>query len=88
MFEVAFIMLLGVACGWVTRRWRMKWLGKLSLVIICLLLLVLGVEVGFSRDGIESVGSTLVAAFVLALFALVGSVLLTHLLHQNKKDER
>lgn len=83
MFKVVAFMLLGVGCGWLLRRRRIKWLSKLVMLFICLLLFVLGAEVGLSKDGINDVAAVVGSAFIIALLAIIGSVLLTSILHKN-----
>lgn len=85
MFKVVAFMLLGVGCGWLLRNRRLKWVSTFTLIIICLLLFVLGAEVGFSRDGIDDVWLVLGSALLIAVLSLLGSVLLTHIVDKEER---
>lgn len=85
MFKVVAFMLLGVGCGWLLRKWRLRWIGKVTMLLICLLLLVLGAEVGLSRDGIDNLFVVVGSALLIAVLAMIGSVLLTNILHRGEQ---
>ncbi|MBR8702882.1 LysO family transporter [Porphyromonas levii] len=85
MFKVVAFMLLGVGTGWLLRRWRMKWISQVTMLLICLLLIVLGAEVGWSRDGIDNVFVVVGSALLVAVLGITGSVLLTHILHRKEQ---
>ncbi len=79
-------MLLGVGCGWLMRRWRFRWIGKMTMLLICLLLVVLGTEVGWSRDGIDDLFTVVGSALLIAVLTIIGSVLLTNILHRKEQQ--
>ena len=54
MFVVFGFMAAGVLTGWLLRRHRAGWTGKVTMALIWLLLLILGVEVGSDRRIVES----------------------------------
>lgn len=84
MFKVVAFMLLGVGCGWLLRQWRLRWMSKLVMLLICLLLIVLGMEVGWSKDGIDNVFVVIGSALLISVLTITGSVLLTNILHRKK----
>ena len=85
MFKVICFMLLGIACGVLVRKRGLARIGRLSTIIICLLLFVLGAEVGLSKDHIEDPIFVVGMAVAIAVSSLVGSVLLGWLLLRTKK---
>ncbi len=71
-------MLGGVLLGYILRsksEFFMNHLQKAILVIICLLLFLLGVEIGFNDTIIKNFSSIGVDAFVITLGAVLGSAL-------------
>jgi|SRR3712207_1895662 len=85
MFKVICFMLLGIVCGVLLRRHDLSRIGRLSTIIICVLLFVLGAEVGLSKDHIEDPLFVVGMAVAIAVFSLVGSVLSGWLLLRGKK---
>lgn len=73
-------MAAGVLIGWLLRRHRVRWTGKVTMVLIWLLLLILGVEVGSDRRIVESLPTLGLEAAVIAVVSLLGSCLLAWLL--------
>ena len=80
MFVVFGFMAAGVLTGWLLRRHRAGWTGKVTMALIWLLLLILGVEVGSDRRIVESLPTLGVEAAVIAVVSLLGSCLLAWLL--------
>ena len=80
MFVVFGFMAMGVLTGWLLRRHRAGWTGKVTMALIWLLLLILGVEVGSDRRIVESLPTLGVEAAVIALVSLLGSCLAARLL--------
>lgn len=62
-------ILLGVVC-----RRKFSWIGKVTTVLVWLLLFLLGLEVGGNRQIVESLPTLGVDALVIALFATLGSI--------------
>ncbi|HIZ87438.1 MAG TPA: LysO family transporter [Candidatus Coprenecus pullistercoris] len=80
MFVVFGFMAAGVLTGWLMRRHRVRWTGKVMVVLIWLLLLILGVEVGSNRRIVESLPTLGAEAVVIAVVSLLGSCLAARLL--------
>ena len=80
MFVVFGFMAAGVLTGWLLRRHRAGWTGKVTMALIWLLLLILGVEVGSDRRIVESLPTLGVEAAVIAVGSLLGSCLAARLL--------
>ena len=79
MLMVFAFLLAGVLAGYLLRRFRVRWIGKVTMVLIWVLLLLLGVEVGANRQLIESLPELGLEALSVAVVSLVGSCL-CHLL--------
>ena len=75
MFVVFGFMAAGVLTGWLLRRHRAGWTGKVTMA-----LLILGVEVGSDRRIVESLPTLGVEAAVIAVVSLLGSCLAALLL--------
>lgn len=80
MLIVFGFLLAGVLAGYLLRRFRVKWIGKVTMVLIWILLLLLGVEVGSNRQLIESLPTLGLEAAAVAVVSLVGSCLMAMLL--------
>lgn len=80
MFVVFGFMAAGILAGWLLRRHKVRWTGKVTMVLIWLLLLILGVEVGSDRRIVESLPTLGVEAAVIAVLSLLGSCLAALLL--------
>ena len=66
-------MFLGVACGFLMRKGPTRWSGKVTTVLIWVLLLLLGIEVGSDKELISSLPELGWEAAVIALASLLGS---------------
>ncbi len=90
MLIVFGFLLAGVLAGYLLRRFRVKWIGKVTMVLIWILLLLLGVEVGSNRQLIESLPTLGLEAAAVAVVSLVGSCLMAMLLWKciNRREGR
>lgn len=90
MLMVFGFLLAGVLAGYLLRRFRVKWIGKVTMVLIWILLLLLGVEVGSNRQLIESLPTLGLEAAAVAVVSLVGSCLMAMLLWKciNRREGR
>lgn len=87
MFAVFGFMVAGVIAGWLLRRYRLKWMGKVTMVLIWVLLFLLGLEVGGDRSIVESLPTLGVEAVLIAVVSVLGSCLLALLLWRWVKRE-
>ena len=90
MFTVIIFMLTGVLLGYLTRKWRMGWLGYTVNALIWVLLFLLGMEVGGNGDLMRSLPTLGLEAGLLATGATLGSAAAAWLLWKrlSAKDER
>ena len=58
---------------------KLKWLDSLLMVLIVVLLLILGAEIGSDENVVSSFGSIGFIAFILAVFAIAGSIIMVTL---------
>ncbi|MDO5017513.1 MAG: LysO family transporter [Porphyromonas sp.] len=84
MLNIFACMLLGIGCGWLLRKHRIKYINKVIMLLICLLLLVLGVEVGQSNSGIANVHLLVGAALLIAVLAMAVSILFAWMLDKKR----
>lgn len=77
MLIIFAFLLAGFLCGYLLRRYRLTWTGKVTTVLIWILLLLLGVEVGCNRQLIASLPALGLEAVLIALVAVIGSCLMS-----------
>ena len=70
----------GVVVGYLLRRWRVAWIGKVTMALIWLLLFLLGVEVGCNRELIRSLPTLGAEAALIAVVCAIGSCVAAMLL--------
>ena len=80
MFIVIAFMLAGIAVGFLFRRWKIRFIHRLILTLIWLLLFLLGLEVGANNTVIQQFGKLGFEAFLLAIGGTLGSVIFAWLL--------
>lgn len=73
MLTIMSIMLGALLLGVICRR-RLPWIGKVTTALVWLLLFLLGLEVGGNRQIVDALPTLGVDAFVIALFATLGSI--------------
>jgi uncharacterized membrane protein YbjE (DUF340 family) len=91
MFIVIACMLVGIAVGYLLRRWKIRFIHRLILTLIWLLLFLLGLEVGANDTVIQQFGKLGFEAFLLATGGTLGSVIFAWLLwlsFRSKTDEK
>ncbi|MDO5035425.1 MAG: LysO family transporter [Porphyromonas sp.] len=82
MFAIIGILLAGLLVGWLLRAHSLKPVGKVITVLVFLLLFALGLEVGSSEEVVQNLPELGGAALAIAIFAILGSVLLAWLLYR------
>lgn len=91
MFTVIGVMFGGIAIGFLLRRQRLSWIGKVITALIWALLFLLGVEVGGNRRIVEGLATLGGEAFLIALACVLGSCALAwvlwHWLYKRKRGE-
>lgn len=80
MFIVIACMITGILVGYLFRRHRLRFIHRLILTLIWLLLFLLGLEVGANETVIRQFGKLGFDAFLLAFAGTLGSVIFAGLL--------
>jgi uncharacterized membrane protein YbjE (DUF340 family) len=88
MFKVIAFMFLGGILGYLFRKKEVKFISKSIMTLICLLLLLLGVEVGKNPDIINGIATIGVEAFVITLAAVAGSSIMALILWRYIKRRK
>jgi len=76
IFIILGLMLGGVFIGYLLREKPLNYIHKIIMVLICLLLFLLGVEVGFNEDIIKNFPTIGMEAVIITLAAVIGSTLM------------
>lgn len=76
MFVVILIMMAGVAVGRLLRHRNLSYLGKITNMLIWVLLFLLGVEVGGDERIVRGIGSLGLEAVAVAVAGVAGSAIL------------
>ncbi|MDE6096527.1 MAG: lysine exporter LysO family protein [Muribaculaceae bacterium] len=76
MFIIIIIMAAGITLGWLLRGKKLPFLGKLTNVLIWVLLFLLGVEVGGDDRIINGIATLGAEAAAVAVAGVAGSCLL------------
>ena len=80
MFIVIACMLAGIVAGFLFRKWKLRFIHQVILVLIWLLLFLLGLEVGANEQVIRQFGNLGFEAFLLAFAGTFGSILFAGIL--------
>lgn len=80
MLIIFGFLVAGFICGFIFRRVRIKWVGKVTTLLVWLLLLFLGIEVGSNRELIRSLPSLGLEAAAVSVVAVLGSCVMAMLL--------
>ena len=80
MFIVIACMLIGISVGYMLRRYKIRFIHKLILTLIWLLLFLLGLEVGANESVIQQFSKLGYESFLLAFAGTLGSVIFAGLL--------
>ena len=75
MFIVIGIMFAGIGIGYLMRRQSLTWINQAITALICLLLFLLGIEVGHNEQIIRSLPTLGVEAFAITIVCVLGSCL-------------
>lgn len=75
MLTVVGLMLLGVLTGYFLRNRNMKWVSRVVMVLIWVLLFLLGIEVGANDEIVNGLHTIGMEALLITVFALAGSLL-------------
>ena len=81
MFKIVFIMLGGVATGYLMRKRNLKWVTGAITVAIWLLLFLLGIAVGLNGEILNNLDTIGIQALILSVFAVTGSVVLAKVVY-------
>lgn len=91
MFVVIGLMFVGMLTGYLFKKIRVTWIGKVITVLIWLLLFLLGIDVGSNQmimNGLHTIG---LDALIITLGAVLGSVigarLLWNWINRDLKEE-
>lgn len=93
MVKIIVFMLMGLFCGWLFRRRRLKSVGYLISLLVYLLLFTLGLEIGSNDEIFYKLHALGLNAIVITLLSVFFSVLLAWLLYNwstksKEKNER
>jgi len=80
MFTVITCMIAGIVAGFLFRKWKLRFIHQVILVLIWLLLFLLGLEVGANEQVIRQFGNLGFEAFLLAFAGTLGSVIFAWIL--------
>lgn len=93
MFTIILIMVAGIGLGWLLRRRRLPFLGRLTDTLIWVLLFLLGVEVGGDERIVNGIATLGVEAIVISIAGVAGCTVLSLLLwkwagHRKEGDKK
>lgn len=80
MFKIVLIMFMGILSGYILKQKSIPYINSLIMILICLLLLFLGIEVGMNEEILNNFSKIGSDAIIISLAAVAGSVLLSFLL--------
>lgn len=75
MLTVVGLMLLGVLTGYFLRNRNVKWVSRVVMALIWILLFLLGLEVGANDEIVNGLHTIGMEALLITVFALAGSLL-------------
>lgn len=85
-------MIVGALAGWLLRKKKLSFISPVTMILVCLLLFVLGIEIGSNKQAINELGTLGLPTVVITLAAMAGSILMGWLLwkimtrRNNKRD--
>lgn len=88
MFIVIAFMLIGGILGYLFRKREPGYISKAIMILICLLLLLLGIDVGKNPEIIEGIATIGVEALIITLAAVAGSAIMSLLLWKYIKSRK
>ena len=80
MFIVIAFMMGGIGVGYILRQHKLRFIHRIILMLIWLLLFLLGLEVGANKTVIQQFGNLGFEAFLLAFAGTLGSIVFAGLL--------
>ncbi len=80
MFIVIAFMLFGGILGFIFRKKKPTYASKAIMILICLLLLLLGIEVGMNPEIISGITTIGLEALIITIAAVIGSAVMALLL--------
>lgn len=75
MLTVVGLMLLGALTGYFLRNRNMRWVSRVVMALIWVLLYLLGTEVGANSEIVSGLHTIGLEALLITVFALAGSLL-------------
>ncbi len=88
MFIVIAFMFIGGILGYILRRRNTGFISKAIMILICLLLLLLGIEVGQNPEIINGISTIGVEALTITIAAVAGSAIMSLLLWNYIKSRK
>lgn len=88
MFTVIAFMLIGGILGYLFRKRESEYISRAIILLICLLLLLLGVEVGKNPEIIDGIATIGVEALLITVAAVLGSAAMSLLLWKYIKRRK
>ncbi len=88
MFTVIAFMLIGGILGYLFRKRESGYISRAIILLICLLLLLLGVEVGKNPEIIDGIATIGVEALLITVAAVLGSAAMSLLLWKYIKRRK
>jgi uncharacterized membrane protein YbjE (DUF340 family) len=76
MFNVLGFMIIGVILGYILKNHRVPYINQFINVQICLLLFILGIEIGSNPNIVKDLKLIGIDAIVISLGAILGSILI------------
>ena len=91
MFIVIGLMFVGMLTGYLFKKVRVTWIGKVITVLIWLLLFLLGIDVGSNQmimSGLHTIGlDALIITVGAVLGSVIGARLLWNWINRDLKEE-
>lgn len=94
VFILITTIVLGIVIGYLTRRKNFRFLGSLIMGLICILLFIIGVEIGADKDILRNIHLLGFNAVVISVFCSLGSMLFAWFLwrliksHDKRKGQK
>ncbi len=80
IFALIACIVLGMLIGFFCRRAKMEWINKSITLIVCILLFLIGFEIGANKDIISRLHDLGLEALGIAIATLLGSAALSYML--------
>lgn len=76
MYIALSCMVVGIFVGWLVRKKVRIPTSAIMLIIICILLFILGLEIGFNKELLSSLPTLGLTSLLIAFFAVLGSLVI------------